>query len=74
VRILLTRTPDSTLVEIQDDGTGFAEDTPLPHLGLEIVHTLVRDDLCGTLEFHSNPHGTRATVRIPRTEEFQEAV
>ena len=73
VRILLTRTPEDTLVEIRDDGVGFTEEEPLPHLGLEIVRTLVRDDLCGTLDFDSTPAGTRATVRIPRSEAFQEA-
>jgi GAF domain-containing protein len=73
VRILLTQTPEDTLVEIQDDGVGFAEDAPRPHLGLDIVNTLVRDDLCGKIEFHSDPAGTRAVVRIPRAEAFQEA-
>jgi two-component sensor histidine kinase len=73
VRILLTQTPEDTLVEIQDDGAGIAEDAPRPHLGLDIVNTLVRDDLCGKIEFHSDPSGTRAVVRIPRAEAFQEA-
>jgi GAF domain-containing protein len=73
VRILLTQTPEDTLVEIQDDGVGFGDDVPRPHLGLDIVNTLVRDDLCGKIEFHSDAAGTRAMVRIPRAEAFQEA-
>ena len=73
VRILLTQTPEDTLVEIQDDGVGFAEDAPRARLGLDIVNTLVRDDLCGKIEFHSDAAGTRAMVRIPRAEAFQEA-
>jgi two-component sensor histidine kinase len=72
VRILLAQTPEDTLVEIRDDGTGFAGETPRQHLGLEIVNTLVRDDLCGKIEFHSGPDGTRAVVHIPRSESFQE--
>ncbi|MGB7540012.1 MAG: GAF domain-containing protein [Anaerolineales bacterium] len=73
VRILLTRTPEDTLVEVRDDGTGFARDAAHPHLGLEIVNTLVRDDLCGKIEFASDAAGTRAVVRIPHPEAFQEA-
>jgi GAF domain-containing protein len=73
VRVLLTRSPEDTLVEIRDDGTGFATGAPHSQLGLEIARTLVRDDLCGTLEFQSDDTGTRALVRIPRTEEFKEA-
>jgi len=73
VRILLTRTPEDTLVEVRDDGTGFAQDAAPPHLGLEIVNTLVRDDLCGRIEFLSDAAGTRAVLRIPHPEAFQEA-
>jgi GAF domain-containing protein len=73
VRILLGRTPEGTVVEVEDDGVGFREGAPASRLGLDIVQTLVRDDLCGTIEFHSDPDGTRAVLRIPRMEEFQEA-
>jgi signal transduction protein with GAF and PtsI domain len=72
VRILLTRTPEDTLVEIQDDGVGLDGAEPPEHLGLEIVRTLVREDLCGKLAFHSGPDGTRAVIRIPHAEAFQE--
>jgi GAF domain-containing protein len=73
VRILLTHTPDGPLVEIRDDGVGLAGGAPRPSLGLDIVQTLVRDDLCGKLEFQSDAQGTRATIRIPRAEDFAEA-
>jgi two-component system, sensor histidine kinase PdtaS len=73
VRILLGRTPEGTLVEVEDDGVGFSQGAPSSQLGLDIVHTLVRDDLCGTIEFESGPSGTRAVLRIPRMDEFQEA-
>jgi GAF domain-containing protein len=73
VRILLSRAPEDTLVEIQDDGVGLAGGEPPQHLGLEIVRTLVREDLCGKLTFQSGPEGTRAMIRIPHAEAFQEA-
>ena len=73
VRILLGRTPEGTLVEVEDDGVGFSQGAPSSQLGLDIVHTLVRDDLCGTIDFQSGPSGTRAVLRIPRMNEFQEA-
>ncbi|MBN1440376.1 MAG: GAF domain-containing protein [Anaerolineales bacterium] len=73
VRILLAHTPEDTLVEILDDGVGLDGGQPRESLGLEIVRTLVREDLCGKLAFESGPEGTRATVRIPHTEAFQEA-
>jgi GAF domain-containing protein len=72
VRILLGRTPEGTLVEVEDNGVGFTDAAPSSRLGLDIVHTLVRDDLSGTIEFHSDPRGTRAVLRIPKTEDFQE--
>jgi two-component system, sensor histidine kinase PdtaS len=73
VRILLAHTPEGALVEIRDDGVGLGAGAPQPSLGLEIVQTLVRDDLCGKLEFQSDAAGTRATIRIPRAEAFAEA-
>ncbi len=73
VRIFLGRTPAGTLVEVEDDGVGLPQAAPASRLGLDIVHTLVRDDLSGTIEFHSDPKGTRAVLQIPRMEEFQES-
>lgn len=56
------------VVEVNDDGVGL----PAPraaNLGLDIVETLVRDDLRGQLEFKSNREGTEAVVRMPRLTE-----
>ena len=72
IRILLGRTPEGTLVEVEDDGVGFSQGAPSSQLGLDIVQTLVRDDLSGTIEFQSGASGTRAVLHIPRMEEFQE--
>jgi two-component sensor histidine kinase len=46
VAVLLQRTSDRLLVEVKDDGVGLSESSPR-HLGLEIVETLVREDLQG---------------------------
>jgi GAF domain-containing protein len=73
IRILLARTPEDTVVEIRDDGVGLEEGEPRASLGLEIVRTLVRDDLCGKLTFRTGPEGTTAVIRIPHAEAFQEA-
>jgi len=58
---------------ISDSGKGI--DLPLDvtgGLGLEIVQTLVRDELGGHIEFaHESEHfpqGTRVTIRIPVVE------
>jgi two-component sensor histidine kinase len=72
VRILFGRTPEGTIVEVTDDGVGFPEGESAPRLGLEIVRSLVRDDLCGTMDIRSGPSGTQVILRIPRMEEFQE--
>jgi two-component sensor histidine kinase len=72
IRILFGRTPEGTLVEVEDDGVGFSQGAPSSQLGLDIVQTLVRDDLSGTIEFQSGASGTRAVLHIPRMEEFQE--
>jgi GAF domain-containing protein len=73
VRILFGRIPEGAFVEVTDDGVGFPEGESAPRLGLEIVRTLVRDDLCGTMDIHSSPSGTQVILHIPRMEEFQEA-
>ncbi len=64
VRIALGRSPEEWLVEVSDDGVGLPDARP-SSLGLEIVATLVRDDLHGSLAFHSTAEGTQAVVRLP---------
>ena len=64
--IRLGCSPREYLLEVTDDGAGFPASLPPASLGLEIVETLVRDDLGGRLEFQSGPEGTQAVVRLPR--------
>ncbi len=64
VAVRVTREPDACLVEVADDGVGLPA-APPASLGLELVNTLVRDDLRGTVAFHPSPAGTRVTVRFP---------
>lgn len=71
VRIVLGRGPEGIVVEVADDGVGLAGETP-ESLGLEIVRTLVCDDLCGSLDFHSSAGGTRVILRLPPMADFRE--
>ena len=53
---------------MRDDGVGLPAARP-SSLGLEIVETLVRDDLHGSLTFNSTAEGTQAVVRLPNQDE-----
>jgi signal transduction protein with GAF and PtsI domain len=68
VRIMLGRGPQEWIVEVSDDGVGLPDVRP-SSLGLEIVETLVRDDLHGSLTFNSTPEGTQVVVRLPHPDE-----
>jgi two-component sensor histidine kinase len=68
VRITLGRGPQEWVVEVRDDGVGLPAARP-SSLGLEIVETLVRDDLHGSLTFNSTAEGTQAVVRLPNQDE-----
>jgi len=68
VRITLSRGPQEWIVEVSDDGVGLPDVRP-SSLGLEIVETLVRDDLHGSLTFNSTPGGTLVVVRLPHPDE-----
>ena len=59
------RRPKEYVVEVTDDGVGLPDAKPTS-LGLEIVETLVREDLRGRLSFKSTAHGTEVLVRLPR--------
>jgi two-component system, sensor histidine kinase PdtaS len=61
--VSLQRTPDTLLVEVCDDGVGLGTD-PARHLGLEIVDTLVCEDLRGTWSL-TGTAGTTARIEIP---------
>ena len=68
VRIRLGHGPQADVVEVVDDGVGLAADAPAS-LGLEIVETLVREDLRGELEFRTTSQGTHVLVRVPHVSE-----
>jgi two-component system, sensor histidine kinase PdtaS len=68
VRITLGRGPQEWVVEVSDDGVGLPVTRP-SSLGLEIVETLVRDDLHGSLAFNSTAEGTQVVVRLPHPDE-----
>lgn len=55
------------VVEVSDDGVGLPNGRPSSSLGLEIVETLVREDLRGKLDFRSSPDGTQVIVNLPHT-------
>ncbi|MGD9144291.1 MAG: GAF domain-containing protein, partial [Anaerolineae bacterium] len=65
VAVSLRRGPGQLMVEVRDDGVGLAGDDP-PSLGLEIVETLVVEDLHGTWSLAGND-GTIAYICIPIT-------
>jgi two-component sensor histidine kinase len=63
VRVLLQSKPDHLLVEVRDDGVGLAEGSSR-QLGLEIVETLISEDLQGQWSLTSG-EGTTARITIP---------
>ena len=67
INISLGRSPDEIIIMVQDNGRGLP-DPVKPGLGLEIVETLVKEDLYGRLKFNRPPGGgTEITLRLPRT-------
>jgi GAF domain-containing protein len=67
VQVQLRDEEQTLTVTVVDDGIGLP-DKPSDgiSLGLEIVQTLVAEDLKGTFNFTSGKHGTQATIRLPR--------
>jgi len=65
VTITLAPTPDHHLITVADDGVGLPSEIP-SSLGLEIVETLVRDDLKGKLKLKHGKRGAVAEIRLPR--------
>ncbi|MCC6178614.1 MAG: histidine kinase N-terminal domain-containing protein [Chloroflexi bacterium] len=65
--IRLLQTEDSMRIEIEDDGEGLPEGFDLSRggLGLQIIRTLVREDLKGEFQLE-NGEGVRAVVSFPR--------
>jgi two-component sensor histidine kinase len=67
VVVEMRRLTEEFVLTVRDDGTGLPEDFDIadtPNLGLEIVRTIVEDDLHGTLSFGKG-RGTTITVRFP---------
>jgi two-component sensor histidine kinase len=65
--VRLAERGDSLCIEIQDDGRGLPQGFELSEggLGLQIVRTLVHEDLKGDFQL-LNGHGTTAVVSFPR--------
>jgi two-component sensor histidine kinase len=74
VEVAMRRVPAEIMITVRDDGKGLPdgfEPTKSANLGLEIVHTVIEDDLRGTLTF-SSIKGTTVTVRVPIEEPKEE--
>jgi two-component sensor histidine kinase len=66
VLVQLEAGPSESAVIVQDDGVGNTRaQAPTKGLGLQIVETLVCDDLKGRFELTTLPTGTRAAIRFP---------
>jgi two-component sensor histidine kinase len=70
ITVRLGETDDSMLIEIRDDGRGLPEGFDLNRggLGLQIVRTLVQEDLKGDISIE-NDGGVRTLISFPRTEQ-----
>lgn len=67
VDVVFSRTGNSCVVKIEDDGVGLPEGFNLKdssNLGLQIVRTLTESELSGTLEISANEKGTTAQLRF----------
>ena len=66
IDISLGRSPDEIIIIVRDNGSGLPADAQ-PGLGLEIVETLVKEDLHGRLKFNRPASGgTEISLRLPR--------
>jgi two-component sensor histidine kinase len=69
VRVHLMEGTDTLVIQVSDDGVGLTAAFAINNsLGLEIVQTLVTEDLHGEFALAANTEGrgTRATIRIPK--------
>jgi len=70
IDVTARRAGGELILTVRDDGKGLPEgfeSDRLAHLGLAIVHTVIQDDLRGTIVF-SGGRGTTVTVRVPYSE------
>jgi two-component sensor histidine kinase len=71
VAVSFGHTPEGFVIAVADDGRGLSG-AYRRGLGLEIVETLVRDDLGGRLRFNRPAAGgTEITIRLPRMVEYE---
>lgn len=71
VEVTMRRVPEELVLTVRDDGVGLPDGfdaAGAANLGLEIVRTVVENDLRGTLGF-SSARGTTVTVRVPLDDE-----
>ncbi len=69
ITVSLGRGPDDLIILVQDDGVGLPANL-IRNLGLEIVETLVAEDLHGRIRYNRPAGGgTEISIRIPRTVE-----
>ena len=64
VTVCLQRLPGELTVLVQDDGVGLTDPAAARHLGLQIVETLVCEDLHGSWSLVGNG-GTTARITVP---------
>ncbi len=70
VRVRLCDEGLASSIIVTDDGVGLSGRAGVgSSLGLEIVQTLVAEDLQGTFTFTPGAAGTQALIRVPRAEE-----
>ncbi len=68
IKIELQREEMRLLMKVVDDGIGLPEEPGSfcqHHLGLQIVQTLVKDELSGSWTMEGSSHGTTVTVEVP---------
>jgi len=66
IDVTLRRRTSEFEVEVRDNGVGLPPDQPPLHgLGLQIIDTLVGQDLGGQLMVELSEEGTRATITVP---------
>ena len=67
IRVQLQATANENVIAVQDDGIGSDKSPGAGKgLGLQIINTLVNDDLKGKFELNLSPEGTQAIIRFPR--------
>jgi len=69
ITVTLRRRPTGFEAEVCDDGVGLPSGAPPPgSLGLQIVETLVEQDLGGQLHFEQGEHGTCVVISVENME------